>query len=323
MNFMDAVINQSKRRLFPAYKILDEAQRTWDVADPPYKKIRSHRKSALGLGLKYSPQDIANVFKTETTPAGVPTAWLPALKETLNELNAARKMKQKADAKLQAERQIQMAEEDNIARAIAEKTMFECGCCVSEFPLNRMIHCENDEDIHWFCRACARTMAEHEIGNQKYKLQCMSMDGCEAEFAKDQMRVFLDEKAMIALGRLHPLEKLISLWLCFTERMSTWLTTAVVCFTSSILQQVCGALITYTSLTIIQSEINYRMSYDRLELRTSRAAHSVPLLQNIRPWKKIENSAAKWRTAKKSAAEYVGLNLIFRKRAQRTKRTMV
>lgn len=45
-------------------------------------------------------------------------------------------------------------------------------------------------------------MAENEIGLSKYELGCMSMDGCQAGFARDQRDLFLDQNAAIALERI-------------------------------------------------------------------------------------------------------------------------
>jgi TRIAD3 protein (E3 ubiquitin-protein ligase RNF216) len=45
-------------------------------------------------------------------------------------------------------------------------------------------------------------MAESEIGLSKYHLECMSMDGCDATFAKDQKELFLDAKLAVALDTI-------------------------------------------------------------------------------------------------------------------------
>lgn len=64
-----------------------------------------------------------------------------------------------------------------------------------------MVHCDSDGAVHFFCKACARTTAENEIGNSKYKLTCMSTDSCEATFSYMERAKFLDPKTIMALDR--------------------------------------------------------------------------------------------------------------------------
>jgi TRIAD3 protein (E3 ubiquitin-protein ligase RNF216) len=93
------------------------------------------------------------------------------------------------------------AEAENRQRAQDEGTLLECGCCYSEYPINRMVHCNGDV-IHWFCRDCARRVAEDAIGYQKYQLNCVSIDGCKGTFSKDQKDLFLDDKLVAALDKI-------------------------------------------------------------------------------------------------------------------------
>jgi TRIAD3 protein (E3 ubiquitin-protein ligase RNF216) len=171
--FIDATLSQNHYRLFSAYRILEEAQRTYDSIPPPYNMIKTARKmdpllreAAVNSYLEKPDLDHEKF-------------------EVLKELQAARRIKKKADARREVERQKEREEEDNVRKAEAEGTMTECGCCCCDYPLNRMVHCDGDE-MHWFCRNCARTTAEVEIGKSKYELRCMSTDKCEAGFAMDQ-----------------------------------------------------------------------------------------------------------------------------------------
>ncbi|KAH8749113.1 hypothetical protein F5883DRAFT_436052, partial [Diaporthe sp. PMI_573] len=77
----------------------------------------------------------------------------------------------------------------------------DCGCCFVEYALNRMVHCDG-ETLHWFCRDCARMMAETQIGLSKYRLDCMSTDGCTGGFVTDQKEIFLDTHSVTALDRI-------------------------------------------------------------------------------------------------------------------------
>ncbi|KAH6662974.1 ring finger protein [Halenospora varia] len=186
--FIDATLTQSNYRLFPAYRVLEEASRTFDPAHPPYNKIKTARKK--------SPQFLEHLVQVYIDN---PTNDAE-MKEMMRELQAARKMRKKAEQKHAEERQKEIEEEANYAKAEAEGTLSECGCCFSDYPLNRMIHC-NGDTLHWFCRGCARQTAEVEIGNSKYELHCMSMEGCTAGFSNEQRSQFLDEKTIIALER--------------------------------------------------------------------------------------------------------------------------
>jgi TRIAD3 protein (E3 ubiquitin-protein ligase RNF216) len=105
------------------------------------------------------------------------------------------------EAKAAQDRRKEDEETENLVRAKAEGTIADCGCCFEELPLNRMVHC-NGDSIHWFCFGCARRMAETAIGLSKYHLACMSLDGCDATFARDQKAAFLDNKLATALEEI-------------------------------------------------------------------------------------------------------------------------
>ncbi|TVY30199.1 E3 ubiquitin-protein ligase [Lachnellula hyalina] len=188
MVFIYAALDQSQHRLFQAYRILEEAQRAFNPADPPYNKIKNARKSQAE-------------FKDSSIQAHIVSPEVdPARKDILRELQAARSIRSKAEAKRELESEAEREEEANEQKAIAEGTMQECGCCFGDCPFNRMVHCDADT-MHWFCKACAKQTADTEIGNSKYILRCMSMDGCEGGFSLDQRSLFLDEKTQIALER--------------------------------------------------------------------------------------------------------------------------
>ena len=177
MVFIYATLGQSQYRLFQAYRVLEEAQRTFNPANPPYNKIKNARKSQADF------RD-ANIQTFINTPRADPSRI-----EILRELQAARRTRRKAEAKRELELEAEREEKANEQRAIAEGTMQECGCCFGDYPLNRMIHCDADT-LHWFCKACAKQTADTEIGNSKYILRCMSMEGCEGGFSSDQRYVF-------------------------------------------------------------------------------------------------------------------------------------
>ena len=175
-HFIDVTLSQSGHRLFSAYRVLEEADRTYDSIEPPYNKIKKARKMEPHLEEAAVLSYLANPDEDNEKV------------EVLKELQAARRIRKKADARRQEERDMELEEEANTRRAEADGTMGECGCCYCDYPMNRMVHC-GGEVLHWFCRNCARMTAEVEIGKSKYELLCMSTDKCTAGFSIDQRQV--------------------------------------------------------------------------------------------------------------------------------------
>lgn len=122
-------------------------------------------------------------------------------REALEEFRALREVQAKQRAESEVERKREEAEKTNLEVATLEGNIADCGCCFVEYALNRMVHCDG-ETLHWFCRDCARMMAETQIGLSKYRLDCMSTDGCTGGFAMDQKEIFLDTHSMTALDRI-------------------------------------------------------------------------------------------------------------------------
>ncbi len=174
MNFIDATLNQSGYRLFSAYRVLEEARRTWSSDQAPYNKMKRPRK------------DNGEFHEEKLDSYLLAVASDPRKTEVIKELRASRRIRQKAEAQREAERRKEIEEEENLRKAEAEGTIAECGCCFGDFPLNRMVHCDNDTTMHWFCRACAKQNADTVIGASKYELACMSMDGCDSKFQLEQ-----------------------------------------------------------------------------------------------------------------------------------------
>jgi TRIAD3 protein (E3 ubiquitin-protein ligase RNF216) len=188
MGFIDAVLANSGYHLFKAYRVLAEAERSTEGNKPAYSKLKSRRAKPFGLEDAGVQIYIDNVRSD------------PDLVEIYRELQLSRKVRAKVDDELAAARQLVLDEEANELQAKEEGTMSECGCCFGDYPMNRMVHCDADI-LHWFCRGCARQAAETEIGNSKYELHCMSMDGCKGGFSNDQRAQFLESKTIIALER--------------------------------------------------------------------------------------------------------------------------
>ncbi|KAG9230820.1 ring finger protein [Amylocarpus encephaloides] len=190
MQFIDNRLAQNQHRLFHTYSQLDEITREYNPNNKPFQKLKKPRPSKGYISVR--------VQEFLDNPTNV--ARNPDTAEAYRELQVCRKHSAKAEAARAAERQHLVEETENERRAQADGTMSECGCCFSDFPINRMIHC-NAETFHLFCKACARQTAETEIGNSKYEIRCMSMDGCSGGFDNDQRSQFLDGKTIIALER--------------------------------------------------------------------------------------------------------------------------
>lgn len=163
----------------------------------------------IALDIAYADGEASSPYESKKVPTKpldielefLRNGWHPAHKDAIAEFHAAQKICEDKAA-IRADKNRQEQEElDNINRAKAEGTMSECGCCFEEFPLNRMVHCNGDE-LHWFCRGCAKRMAETEVGLSKYHLACMSMDGCTGDFSQDQREIFLTKNLAVALERI-------------------------------------------------------------------------------------------------------------------------
>ncbi|SPN99881.1 uncharacterized protein DNG_02733 [Cephalotrichum gorgonifer] len=113
------------------------------------------------------------------------------------ELHAARRISAFRGRKAYEDRR----ELTNQELAKATGTMRDCGCCFSDFPMNRMISCNADSE-HLFCYPCARKNAEVQLGLSKYELKCLSMDDCSGHFYASARGLFLDKKTISALDRL-------------------------------------------------------------------------------------------------------------------------
>ncbi|KAK4126441.1 hypothetical protein N657DRAFT_543963, partial [Parathielavia appendiculata] len=174
---IEKLFKQHGYQLYPTYLALDMACWSPDAEPARVKKVGARR------------DHLEDILKDTV---------IEAEKDALEAFNAARTV---CEAKAQAraeEKQKEEEEQENWERAKAEGTIAECGCCFDDKPLNRMVHCDGSV-CHWFCRGCARLNAEHAIGLSKYQLTCMSVDGCDATFSRDQRKLFLDDKLTTAL----------------------------------------------------------------------------------------------------------------------------
>lgn len=177
MSSIDSTLADCGFKLFSAHQRLFEAVRKYNPHNPTYKRISRPRKVDLTLTDEEIDYYLARADADQDKV------------EFLKELQTARRIRRKEEARLAAESEAQRLEEENARQAEADGLVGECGCCYEQFPLNRLVHC-NGELPHHFCRDCARRNAETEIGKSKYELHCMSMDACTGGFNLDQRYVY-------------------------------------------------------------------------------------------------------------------------------------
>lgn len=188
---IESALKANNYQLYATYLLLDKASWSAEGNAMKHKRIsskRPHAEEDLRRGVVHQAEidalaafDAARAFCTEEAEA--------------------------RESKEAEQRQKVQEEEENFRRAKAEGSVAECGCCYEELALNSMVHCAGDT-THWFCRSCAKQMAEHLVGLSKYRLGCMSVDGCDATFSRDQKELFLDDKLTNALEQIEQEEVL-------------------------------------------------------------------------------------------------------------------
>lgn len=200
MSFIMRKLHDSGMVIYTTYQSLAEAQRLWDPRSPSYSKLKQARRAKTFLSHVVDNK----LFDTKTPPDQ---------KRAFQELKDVRILRAKWETKLKAKRRReaeeaaakmkhQADEAANLELAIKEGTIEDCGCCYDEFPRNRMVHCNNESTLHYFCTRCARLHAETQIGSAKYELQCMSTDVCKAGYSHSQRQLFLDANLTTALDRI-------------------------------------------------------------------------------------------------------------------------
>jgi hypothetical protein len=131
--------------------------------------------------------------KVHFDDASIATSW----PELVEELAAARRKAQaNTDLRL-VEKQNQMAEDQNTARAIATGETAECQACFDDLPTNRQIHCHG-ETPHFTCFSCIKTYISSEIGDARCRVLCTA--GCGAGFEPAQLNRVDDKRLLERLA---------------------------------------------------------------------------------------------------------------------------
>ncbi|KAI9801813.1 MAG: hypothetical protein M1825_003186 [Sarcosagium campestre] len=181
----------SQRQLYKAYLEIDSAEVEYDASEAKrYVKLKKPRK----------PKGLTEAAKSmqSDSPHGI------ALQIELEEARAVRVLNaEKRQILLDQEK----AEAENEAEHRRTGDMLECQCCFDDVAINRTAHCNGDTP-HFFCFDCARRNAENELGQSKYRLNCMDGSGCDAIFSDDQLPRFLEAPAIETLSRLQQQDEL-------------------------------------------------------------------------------------------------------------------
>jgi hypothetical protein len=104
----------------------------------------------------------------------------------VNEFQAARQQQQREETRQKRQRADEAAEASNFTVHQLQGSLVECQCCFNEAPINRVVHCEND-DVHFFCNKCIETRAKEQIGTLKHEMNCMDISGCAAGLSREAL----------------------------------------------------------------------------------------------------------------------------------------
>ena len=104
----------------------------------------------------------------------------------VNEFQAARQQQQREETRQKRQRADEAAEASNFTMHQLQGSLVECQCCFDEAPINRVVHCENDE-VHFFCNKCIESRAKEQIGTLKHEMNCMDISGCAAELSREAL----------------------------------------------------------------------------------------------------------------------------------------
>ncbi|KAM0275723.1 hypothetical protein ACHAQH_007484 [Verticillium albo-atrum] len=178
--------------LFPAYLALAKIAAQWEDDGHDGRTAIKMKKTATVADYKTTAGQLNHTIEN-TVNAEV--------KEVYEELRAVRLVRASAISKKRATKDKEREEVENLARAKADGTVQDCGCCFDEYALNRMVYCDGPTQ-HLFCVDCARTNAENTVGQGKYEILCMSTEGCSSGFSHAQQKLFIDDSLRAGLDRV-------------------------------------------------------------------------------------------------------------------------
>lgn len=99
------------------------------------------------------------------------------------------------------EKEFAEMEAQNEKRQAEIGAIVECQCCYVDVPLNRTIHCENN-DGHFFCYDCMKNGAKSQIGLMRFEMRCFDTSGCQSGYSRSLLRKALGEVLMDKLDTI-------------------------------------------------------------------------------------------------------------------------
>jgi TRIAD3 protein (E3 ubiquitin-protein ligase RNF216) len=192
MRHIERIVDE-KKTLFDAYIVIKNQLRTYNTIRTAFSKVgRPRTKKGYEDILAASGNDMPK------------------------ELRAAQKKLEFDDLERRKEEEFKAAEEANLLQAQINGEMNDCQCCFDEFPFNRMVSCGGNA-VHLFCRTCAKTYVEGEIGVSKCRPVCFADRDCGGTFSRAQLLEFLPQTSFDRLEHLQQQEDLRTAGLDFLE----------------------------------------------------------------------------------------------------------
>ena len=174
---------------FATYQALELASlASEDSTNPPFEKLKRLRSLTLPQSEDFSWMD-------DLSSGGY---GIQALKR---EIMAARKLRKKEEANQKTKKEVSAAAAAKEKEYRDRGEIMDCGTCCDDYPTYKFIHCDGDCP-HFLCFGCLQRYADTEIGNQRYKLNCLDDSGCTAEYSRKERQRALNAKSFDTLERL-------------------------------------------------------------------------------------------------------------------------
>ena len=123
------------------------------------------------------------------------------IQELKREILAARKVRRKEEANQKTKMEVSAAAAAKEKEYRDRGEIMDCGTCCDDYPTYNFVHCDGDCP-HFLCFGCLQRYTDTEIGNQRYKLNCLDDSGCTATYSRKERQRALDPKSFDTLERL-------------------------------------------------------------------------------------------------------------------------
>ncbi|KAL8785456.1 MAG: hypothetical protein Q9195_008633 [Heterodermia aff. obscurata] len=186
--YIDQKFKESNQ-YFATYQALELASHaSEDSTNPPYERLK--RPRALNL-----PQREDLSWMDDLTSGGY------GIQELKREIMAARKLRRKEEANQKTKKEVSAAAAAKEKEYRDRGEIMDCGTCCDDYPTYNFIHCDGDCP-HFLCFGCLQRYADTEIGNQRYKLNCLDDSGCTGTYSRKERQRALNAKSFDTLERL-------------------------------------------------------------------------------------------------------------------------